>query len=77
VQATARDITLIEHGNRIAEAWPVVLVVHDEIVCSVPENDAERCLAHMRQVMETPPKWCAALPLGAEGDIADNYAEAK
>jgi len=77
VQATARDITLVEHGNRIAAAWPVVLVVHDEIVCSVPEDDAERCLAYMREVMETPPKWCADLPLAAEGDIADNYAEAK
>jgi len=77
VQATARDITLVEHGNRIAEHWPVVLVVHDEIVCSVPEDDAERCLSHMQQVMETPPSWCADLPLAAEGDIASSYGEAK
>ncbi len=77
VQATARDITLVEHGNRIMEAWPVVLVVHDEIVCSVPEEDAERCLAYMQQVMETPPSWCADLPLAAEGDIANSYGEAK
>lgn len=77
VQATARDITLREHAVRIAQTYPVVLVVHDEIVCSVPESEAEQCLAFMQRVMETAPQWCEDLPLAAEGDIANNYAEAK
>ena len=77
VQATARDITLLHHAVDIAARYPVVLVVHDEVVCSVPENEAERCLQYMQQVMNTAPEWCADLPLASEGGIVDNYAEAK
>ena len=77
VQATARDITLLHHAVDIAAQYPVVLVVHDEVVCSVPENEAERCLQYMQEVMNTAPEWCADLPLASEGGIVDNYAEAK
>ena len=77
VQATARDITLLHHAVDIAAQYPVVLVVHDEVVCSVPENEAERCLQYMQQVMNTAPEWCSDLPLASEGGIVDNYAEAK
>jgi len=77
VQAVARDITLCEHSLRIAQVYPVVLVVHDEVVCSVPEQDAEQCLQYMQDVMNTAPEWAADLPLASEGDIADSYGEAK
>lgn len=77
VQATARDITLLHHAVDIAARYPVVLVVHDEVVCSVPEKEAEQCLQYMQQVMNTAPEWCADLPLASEGGIVDNYAEAK
>jgi len=55
----------------------VVLVVHDEVVCSVPEKEAEQCLGYMQQVMDTAPDWCSDLPLASEGGIVSNYAEAK
>ena len=77
VQATARDITLLHHAVDIAAQYPVVLVVHDEVVCSVPEQDAEQCLQYMQQVMDTAPEWCSDLPLASEGGVVDNYAEAK
>lgn len=75
-QATARDITLLHHAVQIAQRYHVVLVVHDEIICSVPEEDAEACLSFMLDTMSTPPEWCADIPLAAEGCIADNYGEA-
>jgi len=77
VQATARDITLLHHAVDISRQYPVVLVVHDEVVCSVPEAQAEQCLECMQQIMNTAPAWCADLPLASEGGIVDNYAEAK
>jgi len=77
VQATARDVTLAAHAVEIGSRWPVVMLVHDEIVCCVPEADVEACLAEMLCVMRTAPSWAAGLPLDAEGAIANNYGECK
>lgn len=49
-----------------AEGWPVVLSVHDEIVCEVDEevpDTAQRLIDIMTRV----PKWAAGFPLAAEG----------
>ena len=77
VQAAARDITLAEHAVEIGSRWPVVLMVHDEIVCCVPQDQAQECLHDMMQVMSTAPSWASSLPLAAEGDIGDRYGELK
>ena len=77
VQATARDITLAHHAVIIASKYPVVLMVHDEIVCCVPEGEAQSCLTDMIRIMRTPPEWAEDLPLDAEGTIAYNYGECK
>ena len=77
VQAAARDITLAEHAVEIGSRWPVVLMVHDEIVCCVPQDQAQECLHDMMQVMSTAPSWAISLPLAAEGDIGDRYGELK
>ena len=76
VQAAARDITLAEHAVEIGSRWPVVMMVHDEIVCCVPQDKAQECLHDMMQVMSTAPSW-ASLPLAAEGDIGNRYGELK
>lgn len=62
---------------RIAARYPIVMNVHDEWVCVVPEAEAQECLDYMIDCMRTPPNWIPGLPLDAEGDIAYRYGDAK
>ena len=78
---------LCQHGSRHVVMWqtakihrkyPVALSVHDEVVCVVPEDDAEDCRDYMGEVLRTAPKWCRdELPLNCEVAIGDSYGEAK
>jgi len=76
VQALSRVI-LSEQMLKIDPIYRVVLTVHDETISCVVNHKANDCLKLMIDTMRTPPDWCLDLPLDAEGDIADNYAEAK
>lgn len=64
VQALARDIMV--HSMFLCEAnnYPVVLTVHDEIICETPAADA----AMLQQMMEDRPQWAVAMgcPIAAE-----------
>lgn len=77
VQACARDVTLLYHAVEIGRRYPVVMLVHDEVVCSVLTEQAQECLDFMLEIMATPPTWAADLPLAAEGDIGTNYGDLK
>lgn len=75
-QALAR-LPISNAWVKLAQKYKVVMQVHDELVCCVPEDQAEQCLADMIREMSTPPSWGLDLPLDAEGDIGDSYADAK
>jgi len=75
-QAVAR-IVVSEQMVRIGRRYPVALQVHDEIVCVVPEDQADACKDFMVGVMSTPPKWAPDLPVACEADIGINYGDAK
>jgi hypothetical protein len=75
-QAVAR-VVISEQMTVIGRRYPVALQVHDEIVCVVPEDKAEDCMAFMTKVMSTPPKWAPDLPVTCEAGIGDNYGEVK
>ena len=66
VQAVARDVFMT--GMRKAEeaGYSVVLRVHDELVCEVPDDPAftDKALADM---MSDNPSWSIGLPLSAAG----------
>ena len=72
VQAVARDVFMA--GMRRAElsGYPVVLRVHDELVCEVPDDPAftHEALAGM---MAHNPSWAIGLPLSAAGFEARRY----
>jgi DNA polymerase len=72
VQAVARDVFMT--GMRRAEEndYPVVLRVHDELVCEVPDHKGydDVTLANM---MATNPSWSIGLPLSAAGFEALRY----
>ena len=65
VQAFCRDL-MAESMLRVeAAGYPVVLSVHDEVVCEVSEHwgDLEEFLALVAEV----PPWSSGLPVKAEG----------
>ena len=71
VQAVAADI-LFEAVDRCEQhGLHVVLTVHDEVVCEVPEERASA--AELERVMTMCPAWAAGLPLAAEGWAGKRY----
>ena len=75
-QAMAR-IVVSEQMARIGRRYPIALQVHDEIVCVVPEDQADACKDFMVGVMSTPPTWAPDLPVACEADVGTNYGDAK
>jgi DNA polymerase len=76
IQSLARDI-IGDQLVAIAKRFPVVLTVHDEIVCLAKEEEVDDCVAYMTQCMTTAPNWCIDLPLACEVGVGDNYMDAK
>lgn len=72
------DIEMRKNDNPLADCrYKVALTVHDEVVAVVPKAAAQWALDFMTSTMSVPPKWCADLPVSCEGDIGENYADAK
>lgn len=77
VQALAN---IIIAGNALeAFRFPsakIALLVHDELVASLPETDAQRYFEHMVEVMRKPPVWAdSSLALDVEGGYAREYSK--
>lgn len=83
-QALSRNVVM-EHTAVIEKKYGrydragcgVVHSVHDEILCLVPEDEADDCLQFMLDVMHTSPTWAPDLPLAAEGSHGVRYSECK
>ena len=83
-QSLSRDV-IVHHQNQIERALVaglnpmegVTLCVHDEVVACVREDRAEWALEMMLEIMHAAPKWCADLPLAAEGAIGQRYSSCK
>lgn len=75
IQATSRDLLAEWMLFMEAQGYPVVLTVHDEIICVVPESQAEEALAVAISFWETPPAWAEGCPLEAEGQVAERYGK--
>jgi len=72
VQAIARDI-LAESMKRLeVSGYPIVMHVHDEVVCEVPETHKD-ALAIVEDLMGEPVKWAPGLPLAADGFETNFY----
>jgi DNA polymerase len=74
-QGLARDIFSDMMLRVDAAGFPVILHVHDEMVCEVPEAQAEESLAKILEIMHTPPDWIPDIPVAAEGHILDYYTK--
>lgn len=72
VQAVSRDILIQGMINATQAGYPIVLTVHDEIVCEVPDT-SEYNIQTLCNLMIQPPIWAQSLPLKAEGYEAKRY----
>jgi DNA polymerase len=76
-QHAARQVVMYQ-TLLVRTRYPVVHSVHDELVCCVPEDEAEDCAAFMRLCLSTAPKWTQGrLPVMGEVGIGDSYGAAK
>ena len=76
-QHAARHIVMWQLA-RVSMKYKVALTVHDEIVCVVPDEQAEECAAYVLESLRLAPAWCrGAIPLNGEVGVGQTYAEAK
>lgn len=73
-QAVARDVLAVGMARLEDAGYNLVLTVHDEVICEVP--DTERyTVGEVTALMTLPPVWGAGLPLAAEGFETKRYGK--
>lgn len=73
VQAISRDLLGNSMLNLEANNYHPVCHIHDEVLCEVPENNAQAYYEEMANIMGTPPEWALDLPLRADGYTTPFY----
>lgn len=71
-QAVARDVMADAMLRLEAAGYPIVLTVHDEVVCEVPDTDQYTDKTVSRMLATNPP-WASGLPLAAKGFTTHRY----
>lgn len=73
-QALCRDMLAFALVGVERAGWPIVLHVHDEVVCDVP-NEPQYSAAELERLMCELPEWAEGFPLAAEGQELSRYAK--
>lgn len=74
-QAHCRDLMARALVTAEAEGLMPVLTIHDEIICQVPEAEAEGALGLLRDIMCDVPPWAAGMPVAAAGHVCKRYTK--
>lgn len=74
VQALCRDLLAYAMINAERGGYPIVLSVHDELVCETPDTP-EYTVAELEKLMCALPEWAEGFPLVAEGAEMKRYAK--
>lgn len=73
-QALCRDLLAYALVTVEEAGWPVILHIHDELVCEVPDTD-EYSEKMLENLMCQLPSWAKGFPLVAEGQRLKRYAK--
>lgn len=74
VQALCRDLLAYAMINVERGGYPIVLSVHDELVCETPDTP-EYTVVELEKLMCSLPEWAEGFPLVAEGQELKRYAK--
>lgn len=76
-QSLARDV--FANCLRLLEdaGYKILFHVHDEVVVELPEKDAHELVKKAEEIMSVAPDWIQSLPVAAEGNIGNTYADCK
>lgn len=74
VQALCRDLLAYAMIKVEDGGYPIVLSVHDELVCETPDTP-EYSVAELERLMCALPEWAEGFPLVAEGSEMHRYAK--
>jgi DNA polymerase-1 len=77
VQGTAAEILKNALIKLHKDGIPIVALVHDEIICAVPAEDAEEVKHAVIEALCDFPQISEKVPLSADGDIVDRWSQAK
>jgi DNA polymerase len=73
VQSTARDLLVAAALRCEARGWPVVLQVHDEVVCETPIGSVTADT--LAAVMNALPDWASGCPIATKTFLRDRYGK--
>jgi DNA polymerase len=73
VQAISRDLLVHAMWQAEGQGWPIVMHVHDELVCEVDEFASDP--RGLEQIMRSGPDWAAGLPLNSAGWEHDRFTK--
>lgn len=71
VQATARDLMAAAMLRLERAKYPVIMTVHDEVVCEVPDGFGS--VEEFNRIMEILPPWARGCPVKAESWEGERY----
>lgn len=71
IQGTARDLLADAMLRVEAAGYPVVLTVHDEVICEIPKNFGN--LAAFQSIVEASEPWADGLPIATKGYRASRF----
>ena len=75
VQSIARDLLGFWILTCEDAGLPVILHVHDEVVCQINKNNSKISLDKLNQILCTIPNWASGLPVGAEVKESEAYCK--
>lgn len=71
IQAVCRDVLVDAMSRLERRGYPVIMHIHDEIVCEVDEDFGS--VEEMEAIMCEVPSWCQGFPIAAEGFESRRY----
>jgi len=59
----------------ISKKYPILLTVHDSVVCCVSDSEVDEAAAYVDSCMRHTPDWAQGLPVRGDVEIGKNYGE--